>query len=209
MAFPCPGRQDNRFGKVRSDVTMTVNHITDHDMTQHRHMTGEGDIRGGLSHEQPPTNGRRAVQTTPRSHRTEIDRSVTAGMKLRSLIPVLDVRDVETSIEFYCGALGFVLRDKVEWGGRTEWALLQSEHVQLMLCVGQEAEIEDVVRSEEGVFFLYHDDPEALLIGLSTRGYDGVSDVLNPDGGRRDFFLRDPDGYVLWFSHKPMGTRPD
>lgn len=137
------------------------------------------------------------------------DRGVSAGMKLRSLIPVLDVRDVEASIEFYCGVLGFTLQDKVEWGGRTEWALLRIDHVQLMLCAGQETEIEDAVRSEEGVFFLYHDDPEALLVHLGSRGYEDIPDVLQPGGRRRDFLVRDPDGYVLWFSHKPVGWTGD
>lgn len=126
-------------------------------------------------------------------------------MKLRSLIPVLDVRDVDASIEFYCGALGFTLQDKVEWGGHTEWALLRSDQVQIMLCAGQDADVEDAVRSEEGVFFLYHDDPEALLVYLGSRGYNQTPDVLQPNGGRRDFYVRDPDGYVLWFSHKPVG----
>lgn len=126
-------------------------------------------------------------------------------MKLRSLIPVLDVQDVDASIDFYCGALGFTVQEKVTWGGRTEWALLSTDDVQLMLCAGQERDVEERVQSEEGVFFLYHEDPAALLVHLGSRGYGDMPDVIEPDGPRRDFFVRDPDGYVLWFSHKPVG----
>jgi catechol 2,3-dioxygenase-like lactoylglutathione lyase family enzyme len=128
-----------------------------------------------------------------------------AGMKLRSLVPVLDVRDVDASIEFYCGALGFTLQDKVEWGGKTEWALLCCDQVHLMLSVSQHGDSEDAPsQHSDGMFFLYHENLESLQVYLGSRGYDGVPDLLQPGRGKRDFYLRDPDGYVLWFSHKPV-----
>jgi catechol 2,3-dioxygenase-like lactoylglutathione lyase family enzyme len=127
-----------------------------------------------------------------------------AGMKLRSLVPVLDVHDVDASIEFYCGALGFTLYDKVEWGGKTEWALLRCEQVQLMLCASQDPESEDLTNQHsDGMFFLYHDNLESLQLYLGSKGYTSTPDGLPSSQGKRDFYLRDPDGYVLWFSHRP------
>lgn len=125
-------------------------------------------------------------------------------MKLRSLIPVLDVRDVERSIDFYCDVLGFSVSDKVTWGGHTEWALLSSDNVQLMLCATQDADAEEIERTGEGVFFLNHENLESLLLYLGSKGFEEQPDVLKPERGGRDFYLRDPDGYVLWFSHKPV-----
>ena len=127
-------------------------------------------------------------------------------MKLRNLIPVLDVHDVEASIEFYCEALGFQLHDKLEWGGKTEWALLRNDSVQLMLCAGNDHEAEEVTRPGEGVFFLYLDDVKSLLVYLGSKGYNDRLEGLHPIQPGRDFFLRDPDGYVLWFSHRPVDT---
>jgi catechol 2,3-dioxygenase-like lactoylglutathione lyase family enzyme len=128
-----------------------------------------------------------------------------AGMKLRSLVPVLDVHNVEASIEFYCGALGFTLHDKVEWGGKTEWALLSCDNVHLMLSASQNADSEEPSHhNSDGMFFLYHDNLESLQIYLGSRGYPGVPDVIPPGKGKQDFYLRDPDGYVLWFSHKSV-----
>ena len=125
-------------------------------------------------------------------------------MKLRSLVPVLDVHDVDASIEFYSDVLGFTLEDKVEWGGKTEWALLTCDHVQLMLCASQDGDSEDQPpQNGEGMFFLYHENLESLLVYLGSRGYSGLPDILQPSQGKRDFCLRDPDGYVLWFRHKP------
>lgn len=130
-----------------------------------------------------------------------------ASMRLRSLVPVLDVQDVDASIEFYCGALGFSLQDKVEWGGKTEWALLRCEHVHLMLSASQEGDSEDsITHNSDGMFFLYHDNLESLQVYLGSKGYSGVPDGMPVGQGKRDFYLRDPDGYVLWFSHKPVLT---
>lgn len=128
-----------------------------------------------------------------------------AGMKLRSLVPVLDVQDVDASIEFYCGVLGFTLQDKVEWGGKTEWALLRCDHVHLMLSASQHSDPEESPHPcNDGMFFLYHENLESLQVYLGSRGYSTIADTLQPGKGRRDFYLRDPDGYVLWFSHKPV-----
>lgn len=128
-----------------------------------------------------------------------------ADMKLQSLVPVLDVHDVEASIEFYCGALGFTLHDKVEWGGRTEWALLRCDQVQLMLCASQERDSEDTMNhNSDGMFFIYHENLESLQVYLGSRGYTSGPEPLPNGYAKRDFYLRDPDGYVLWFSHKPV-----
>jgi catechol 2,3-dioxygenase-like lactoylglutathione lyase family enzyme len=119
-----------------------------------------------------------------------------------TLIPVLDVRDVDASIEFYCGALGFSVRDKVQWSGRTEWALLGAGKVQLMLCASEVDYTDEPPDHGDGVFFLYLDNIDALRVELSNRGYATTAAVPGASGGR-DFYLRDPDGYILWFSHKP------
>ncbi len=93
-------------------------------------------------------------------------------MKLQNLVPVLDVHDVDASIEFYCGVLGFTLHDKVEWGGKTEWALLRCDQVQLMLSASQEVDNEEQINHQngEGMFFLYHDNLESLCFILAHGG---------------------------------------
>jgi hypothetical protein len=73
-----------------------------------------------------------------------------------------------------------------------------------MLCAGERQETDDVIRPGEGVFFLYLDDVESLLVYLGSKGYSDRLEGLYPLQPGRDFFLRDPDGYVLWFSHRPV-----
>lgn len=125
------------------------------------------------------------------------------AMRLQNLVPVLDVQDVDESIHFYTEALGFTVHDKVIWGGRTEWALLRSGQVQLMLCAGERVEEEEQAPSDV-VFFVYLENIEALHVYLGAKGFTGPEQEHGMRDGHRDFYLRDPDGYVLWFSHKPL-----
>jgi catechol 2,3-dioxygenase-like lactoylglutathione lyase family enzyme len=121
---------------------------------------------------------------------------------VESLIPVLDVRDVDTSTSFYCDVLGFTIQDKVEWAGRTEWALLRAGKVQLMLCASRDHTDDDEQRVNEGIFFLHMDNPDAFILSMVNRN---APLEAQPEAqlGSKDFYLRDPDGYILWFSHRP------
>jgi hypothetical protein len=106
-----------------------------------------------------------------------------------------------------CGALGLTLYDKVEWGGKTEWALLRCDHVQLMLCASQVADGDEPRQhNADGMFFLYHDNLESLQVYLGSKGYTSGAADPPTSQSKRDFYLRDPDGDVLWFSHKPALT---
>lgn len=125
------------------------------------------------------------------------------AMRLQNLVPVLDVQDVDESIHFYTEALGFSVHDKVTWGGRTEWALLRSGQVQLMLCASERNDEDDPAPSD-GVFFVYLENIEALHVYLGAKGFAGPDQGRDVQAGHCDFYLRDPDGYVLWFSHKPL-----
>ena len=126
-------------------------------------------------------------------------------MRLQNLVPVLDVRDVENSIQFYQSTLGFSVHDKVEWGGRTEWALLLSGQVQLMLCASQnEVNDEEAVVASDNVFFVYIEDMDQLESMLGN-SYNNETERPTDSSHSRDFYLRDPDGYVLWFSQRPLG----
>lgn len=122
-------------------------------------------------------------------------------MQFTSLIPLLDVHDVEAAIEFYKDALGFCLEDKLSWGGRTEWALLRSGQVELMLNAKTETSHRFPENARGGVFFFYPDDIEGLHQSLTKKGY-AVSSLLETCPGTHEFCVQDPDGHVLWFSRR-------
>ena len=124
-------------------------------------------------------------------------------MKFNSLIPLVDVGDVERSIEFYENALGFCIEDKLIWNGAIEWALLSSGDVRIMLSNGGEPVDETYQVPKNGVFFIYPEDIDGLYMSLQRNGYE-TSNLQSGQNGAREFYLQDPDGYVLWFSHKTV-----
>lgn len=124
-------------------------------------------------------------------------------MKLNSLIPLVDVNNVEESIQFYEDALGFSIEDKLVWNGAIEWALLRSGPVRIMLSSGGEPHEDTYVVPKNGVFFIYPDDIQHLYDSLQHKGFE-TSALQAGQRGAREFYLQDPDGYVLWFSHKQV-----
>lgn len=125
-------------------------------------------------------------------------------MKFNNLIPLLDVSDVEHSIEFYENALGFSIEDKLVWDGKIDWALLNAGSVRLMLSHGEESSHNDTwALPHNSIFFMYPDDIDHLYQSLKTKGFD-TSELQCGQNGAKEFCLQDPDGYVLWFSHKQV-----
>jgi uncharacterized glyoxalase superfamily protein PhnB len=106
-------------------------------------------------------------------------------MKFNNLIPLLDVNDVEESIEFYTDALGFTIA------------------IRLMLSNGDVGHRNSTVDQSNNVFFIYPDDIESLYGSLQAKGYE-PSALQSGQRGTREFCLQDPDGYVLWFSYKQV-----
>lgn len=117
--------------------------------------------------------------------------------KLRSVHPVLNVRDVRRSVAWYCEHLGFqplfaddepepnyggVGRDRVElhlqWHSAEEWA--------------------DGV--DGNIYRFLVDDPDELFaeIAAGSSVLDGRA-VADTDWGTREFGLYDPDGNALFF----------
>lgn len=124
-------------------------------------------------------------------------------MKFNSLIPLLDVKNVEHSIEFYADALGFAIEDQLVWNGKVDWALLSAGHIRLMLSNGTEDRHDSWVAPSNSIFFFYPDDIDSLYSTLQTKGYE-TSALQAGVHGTREFCLQDPDGYVLWFSYKKV-----
>jgi catechol 2,3-dioxygenase-like lactoylglutathione lyase family enzyme len=119
-------------------------------------------------------------------------------LPFRGLIPLLSVKSVPASIEFY-ERLGFqVAKTHTPEGGTDPvWASLTSNRAELML-----GQAEHPVQPTEGLFFyLYVDDIPAKHAELSAAGIE-VQTIEYPFWSPRgEFCLKDPDGYDLVISH--------
>jgi catechol 2,3-dioxygenase-like lactoylglutathione lyase family enzyme len=123
---------------------------------------------------------------------------------VRQIWPLLLVRDIERSVEFYRDRLGFKLAGQAEAQGKMFWCRLERGGASLML---QQAESEDGPAEGRGrgvAFYFICDDADAMHADLSSRGLQ-----LDPPKvayyGMKQLFVPEPDGYSLCFESETAG----
>jgi catechol 2,3-dioxygenase-like lactoylglutathione lyase family enzyme len=115
--------------------------------------------------------------------------------RLRGLVPMARVADVQRSIEFY-EQLGFEVQNTVEDDGVLNWAYLARNGAHLMVTLGHGLPASGPIQ-----LYLYVDDVRAYHDELAAKGID-VGPVEErfymPNG---EFELADPDGHCLLVGH--------
>jgi catechol 2,3-dioxygenase-like lactoylglutathione lyase family enzyme len=130
------------------------------------------------------------------------------------LVPELDVSDLQASLRFWCGLLGFeVAYDRPA----ARFAYLVRGHIQIMLCErnGNWVVGELSPPFGRGVNFqmtvsALHPILTALEVAnwpLFRQPNDAWYRTGDREGGQREFLVQDPDGYLLRFA-QDIGTRP-
>jgi catechol 2,3-dioxygenase-like lactoylglutathione lyase family enzyme len=131
------------------------------------------------------------------------------------LAPELLVSDIEASLGFWRGILGFETAYK-----RPEQKFVYLEHPeghQIMLCQrhgGWETGPLEHPFGRGAMFQLYFETIEPALAAVSARNwpiYHELREVWRRAGdqetGQREFFLQDPDGYLVMVAQN-LGERP-
>src|SRR5580765_116423 len=127
--------------------------------------------------------------------RCRIDPEPESAMKMTRLVPMLPVRSVAASIEFY-RKLGFsVERRNDGWG----WAMLAFGDCRLML--DQSINVHPPA-SRQSIVYLYPDDVAEYHRQVRTSGL-AVPDLDVTFYGMTEFRLCDPDGNQLWIGQEP------
>ncbi|HSI40406.1 MAG TPA: VOC family protein [Xanthobacteraceae bacterium] len=130
------------------------------------------------------------------------------------LVPELDVRNIETSLRFWCDLLGFsIAYDRPA----AKFAYLEREGAQVMLCEINEAwsvgPLE--VPFGRGVNFqIATSTLEPILSALDAARWPLFREVRDSwyrvgsseEAGSREFLVQDPDGYLLRFAQS-LGRR--
>ncbi|MBN8956786.1 MAG: VOC family protein [Rhizobiales bacterium] len=129
--------------------------------------------------------------------------------RLNALIPMLSVVDLKRTMTFY-GDLGF--RTVNTFGDpEPRWCMLERDGVRLMFNQPPREEMDALPRRAKDfqVFYFYPDDVTALHSNWKSKAVD-VGDLRVAIYGMKEFELRDPDGYWLWFGQstdeQPTGT---
>jgi catechol 2,3-dioxygenase-like lactoylglutathione lyase family enzyme len=113
-------------------------------------------------------------------------------------VPTLRVSDLESSVRFYTGPLGFGIVWRSPGDGGGENCMLESGHVALLLTT--EAHPGDPPRFT-GTLYFDTDGVDELWVALKDR-VEVAWPLSGMDYGTREFGIRDPDGYVLAFAEQ-------
>jgi catechol 2,3-dioxygenase-like lactoylglutathione lyase family enzyme len=115
-------------------------------------------------------------------------------MKMNRLVPMLPVKSMPASVEFY-EKLGFrVERKSAEWG----WAMLAYDDCRLM--------VDQSINGHRGagrqsVVYLYPDNIVEYHRGIRANGLD-VPELDATFYGMTEFRIDDPDGNQLWIGQE-------
>ena len=115
-------------------------------------------------------------------------------MKMQRAIPMLPVRHMPASVEFYA-RLGFAVEKRNdEW----RWAMLVLDESRLMV---DESINQPPDAPRTSVIYLYPDDIFAYHRDVRRRGLD-VPSISHPFYGMSEFRIEDPDGNRLWIGQQ-------
>ncbi len=117
--------------------------------------------------------------------------------------PIIAVKDVEASAKWYCDLFGF----KRAHGGK-EFAVLLSENDEIILCLHEWGVHEHPTMTDAGItpgngLILYFrtENMNQLYQNAEKMGLPVEEQIhLNTNSRKKEFSLRDPDGYYLTVS---------
>ena len=138
------------------------------------------------------------------SKRTQPDRRGNKPfekMRLRTIAPSLTVDDLEKSLAFYEGVLGFHVKER--WVHEGKLAGVELVAGVVSLYVGQDDWKKGRNRVKGEGFRIYCttvQDIDALAAQFKARGGQLLEEPKTQAWGTRDFAVADPDGFKITFS---------
>jgi uncharacterized glyoxalase superfamily protein PhnB len=117
--------------------------------------------------------------------------------KLTALTPMLETPDIETTINFYTGILGFVAAN---YDPDMGWASLKMDDITIMFALPNEhRNIPDPIMS--GSLYFTSDNVDAVWERVKEQCMICYP-IENFDYGMREFAIYDNNGYLLQFGQE-------
>lgn len=124
--------------------------------------------------------------------------------KINQMIPMLNVRDIQASLQFYENALGFKMASPREALDEWKWCSIVNGDIHLMLAASIEGDPPFNSHADPNsgnwpaIYYWYPDNVVELHGELEAKGY-AVSNLYVTFYGMKEFWLHDPDGHLLTF----------
>jgi uncharacterized glyoxalase superfamily protein PhnB len=118
--------------------------------------------------------------------------------RFKKVVPVLLVADLQRSVDWYAGVLGFELLWRSPADGGGENAMLHAGEVDLLLSTGSHLGAEPKFT---GTLYYQVDGVDVFYERVKDR-VEMLWPLEAMDYGTREFGVRDPDGYNLAFSEE-------
>ena len=126
---------------------------------------------------------------------------MTADLHMSGVMPLIQVRDLAKSLDYYQEVLGFTTDFTWPDEGPPKWAMVTRADVHFMLTIDLGTSSGEFI-AEKGngvVFYIITNQIEALYADLEGKGALIVQDMMT-FGGRQQFSVSDLNGYVITFS---------
>lgn len=118
---------------------------------------------------------------------------------VRQLWPLLAVRDIDRSVQFYCDQLGFKLvDDDGKPDGQMAWCRVGRDGASVMLQQFPEEDGEGTIWGRGVCFYFICDDVDLMYAELSARGLQ-LDAPRVAYYGMKQLFVPEPDGYAICF----------
>ncbi len=122
------------------------------------------------------------------------------SMAVARTIPSLLVDNLQTTIDFYCGVLGFTVSGTYPSPEEPAWAEVSRDDISFQFFVDPPNGMQTKPRFT-GIVHIWGADVKSLAAALEPQvAFEWGSDVAVQ--GLREFAVRDPDGYLIAFTER-------
>lgn len=150
------------------------------------------------------TTARKVLRPAPPTRKKTAARPVREtpeSLRLRSASPSFTVNDIEKSLSFYEGVLGFHVKERWRHEGKLAGVELVAGTVTFYVGQDDWKKGRERVKGEGfRIFCTTVQDVDALAARIKARGATLLEEPKDQSWGSRDFAVADPDGFKITFS---------